>query len=83
MLSEVHRRVEPVEILAHFYLAARVPSTAREFIIMPHAWSFVNSNFAQNNRLGLPKICAKLSIAFFMWIWYYNIVKRERVNCID
>ena len=41
VFSEVRRRMEPVGILAHFYLAARARTMRAEFTIIPQVATFV------------------------------------------
>ena len=56
VLSEVRRRVEPVGILALFYLAARARSWRAEFFIITCHSTFVKRKIAQFLKVANPEI---------------------------
>ena len=64
----MHRRVEPVEILALFYLAARGRSPRVEFSIITYLAKFVNRKIAQKFQQFNPKILLFAQTEQMIWL---------------
>lgn len=81
VLSEVRRRVEPVGILAHFYLTRRGRPAPPVFPLYYTSASLSIVNLHKFYTRRIPKFCAFCLLYYFIDVLYYNQGKGLRLDC--